>query len=163
MKNAKAEFLEHIKQRTVKCLSIQYDDYGDKRKEYYYNVETDTLSELECVLNQLNFEYDNGYGHQYIYGTIWYTDGTWSTRYEYDGSESWYHHTCPPLPSPPEINWPLEVEKFLKATSWKKHGHKATACLLQLDPETTPIQMGTDCFKKLANLLKQHKSSNPHE
>lgn len=161
MKNAKAEFIEHIKQRKVECFEIVYEKSYDEKKKFYYNSTIHTFSDLECILDQLNFEYDNGYGHQYIYGTIWYKDGTWSIRYEYDGSESWYHHECPPLPAPPEIDWPLEVEKFLKAVSWTSHGHKATACLLITDPEAIPIQMGTDQFKKLAALLKQHKSNNP--
>ena len=31
-------------------------------------------------------------------GTIWYTDGTWSDREEYDGDEWWEHRVCPEIP-----------------------------------------------------------------
>lgn len=49
-------------------------------------------------LEAINVNYDNGYGGQELFGTVWFTDGTWSTRGEYDGSEWWEHHSCPPLP-----------------------------------------------------------------
>lgn len=57
-----------------------------------------TAEELSEFLAALDFEYDNGYGMQHILGRIWYADGTWSTRHEYDGSEWWTHHVRPPLP-----------------------------------------------------------------
>jgi len=43
----------------------------------------------------LNIEYDSGYGSQELDGYIWYADGTWSDRGEYDGSEWWQHQVCP--------------------------------------------------------------------
>ena len=43
-------------------------------------------------------DYDSGYGSQQLFGTIWYKDGTWSTRGEYDGSEWWKYNSCPELP-----------------------------------------------------------------
>ena len=45
-----------------------------------------------------NFEYDNGFGGQELFGTIWYTDGTWADRGEYDGSEWWQNNVCPIVP-----------------------------------------------------------------
>ena len=45
----------------------------------------------------MNFEYDNGFGGQELYGTIWLKDGTWCTRGEYDGSEWWEHHERPDI------------------------------------------------------------------
>jgi hypothetical protein len=47
----------------------------------------------------LDFNYDNGYGGQELYGTIWYVDGTWSERGEYDGSEWWDYREVPEVPS----------------------------------------------------------------
>ena len=35
------------------------------------------------ILPDIDKEYDDGYGGQELYGTIWYKDGTWSTRGEY--------------------------------------------------------------------------------
>jgi hypothetical protein len=87
--NAAEELLKHIGDRTVKYIQIDYDDW----------VNPEEISgTLEQVLPRLNFSYDRGYGHQYIFGTIWYTDGTWSERGEYDGSEWWSYRKCPPLP-----------------------------------------------------------------
>jgi hypothetical protein len=76
-KNAKAELLEHIENREVKYVHIEYED----------DEESKTISgSLQEVLPQLDFEYYS-YGGQYIHGNIWYTDGTWSERGEYDGLE----------------------------------------------------------------------------
>jgi hypothetical protein len=89
--NAAEELLKHIENRTVKYVRILCDRDWDTIE----HIE----GTLEQVLPRLNFVYNNGYGNQEIVGTIWYTDGTWSDRGEYDGSEWWQHHACPPLPA----------------------------------------------------------------
>ena len=87
---AAEELLKHIGARTVKYVQVFHEIDWDT---------TETIEgTLEQVLPRLNFSYDNGYGHQEISGVIWYTDGTWSERDEYDGSEWWVHRACPPLP-----------------------------------------------------------------
>jgi len=91
------EFLEHIENRHLLCVKIMYDDYT-RDLEILLKKDYDQ-EELQTFLNKLKFDYDDGYGHQYIYGTIWYTDGTWSTRGAYDGSERWEHHTLPEIPA----------------------------------------------------------------
>jgi hypothetical protein len=53
---------------------------------------------MELFLSNLEFEYDNGYGGQFLYGIIWYKDGTWSDRGEYDGSEWYEYHIVPEIP-----------------------------------------------------------------
>lgn len=94
MRNAREEFEEHVKGNSrVLCVSI------------FYNSEEITLkinySEIDYLkfLNDLDFLYDNGYGGQELYGTIWYEDGTWSERGEYDGSEWWEYKKCPIIPN----------------------------------------------------------------
>lgn len=57
-----------------------------------------TSDEREECLRWLDFEYDDGFGGQYLDGTIWLADGTWVERLEYDGSERWRHVERPPLP-----------------------------------------------------------------
>jgi hypothetical protein len=47
----------------------------------------------------LDFEYDNGYGGQELYGTVWLVDETWLSRGEYDGSEWWEHNVLPVIPA----------------------------------------------------------------
>lgn len=59
-------------------LDLNYSDKGYKR-----------------FIQKLNFEYDSGYGGQNLFGYIWYDDGTWSEREEYDGSEWWAYKKAP--------------------------------------------------------------------
>ena len=50
-------------------------------------------------LGKMDVCYDDGYGSQRLFGTLWFTDGTWASRWEYDGSEGWEIHEMPPLPT----------------------------------------------------------------
>jgi hypothetical protein len=90
--NARKELLNHIsKHAEVKYVRvIRFHDY---------NIRETFEGTLDEVLPKLDFDYDSGYGTQELEGTIWYSDGTWSDRREYDGSEWWEHHECPPLPN----------------------------------------------------------------
>lgn len=89
MINAKEELLAHIRHgEDVEYVKIAYSPgYGKAEKR----VE----GTLEEVLPFLDFKYDNGYGMQELEGYIWYTDGTWSARGVYDGSEWWEHQKRP--------------------------------------------------------------------
>lgn len=88
--NAKKELIKHIENREVEYVRVWQEDYDEKE-----NFIEGTLAD---VLPKLDFEYDNGYGGQELFGTIWYSDGTWSDRGEYNGSEWWAYRRCPPLP-----------------------------------------------------------------
>lgn len=87
---AAEELLKHVGDRAVKYVQVFHELDWD-------NIVT-IEGTLEQVLPRLNFEYDSGYGHQELLGTIWYNDGSWSDRGEYDGSEWWQYQKCPPLP-----------------------------------------------------------------
>lgn len=63
--------------------------------EYYKDIDN-----IEEYLKQLNFNYDDGYGTQYIDGIIMLDNGSWYTRNEYDGSE-WWEYVMKPI-SPKE-------------------------------------------------------------
>ena len=89
--NAKYELLKHIADREVKYVQINHElGLGDS------NIKIEGT--LEEVLPRLDFDYNSGYGSQELFGTIWYNDGSWSDRGEYDGSEWWQYQKCPPLP-----------------------------------------------------------------
>jgi hypothetical protein len=88
--NAKEELQAHIENRDVKYIRIV--------REIDFDNEVIIEGSLNEVLPKLDFDYDSGYGAQELNGTIWYSDGTWSDRGEYDGSEWWVHRECPPLP-----------------------------------------------------------------
>jgi hypothetical protein len=88
MSNAKKEILEEIGSKEVELIRIVFGrSYGSEpQKIIEGGVE---------VVDGLDFEYDDGYGSQFLFGYIWYTDGTWSEREEYDGSEWWAHKERP--------------------------------------------------------------------
>lgn len=82
--NVKEELLLHIQDRNITYISI----HVDARK-----IEG-TLAEVLPLVEDI--DYNAGYGIQHVVGHIWYTDGTWSGRAEYDGSECWVHRSRPP-------------------------------------------------------------------
>lgn len=94
--NAKKEFLKHIENRRVLCAYISVTD--TVVKDYYILTTGYTNDEYLNFLSEIDFEYDAGYGTQNLFGTIWYMDGTWSERYEYDGSEWWENKKVPQIP-----------------------------------------------------------------
>lgn len=95
--NAKLEFIHHTEGKKVRCAKLTFgDDYDDDRKTYILPVGYDP-SDRELFYFQIDKNYDSGYGGQELFGTIWYTDGTWSERGEYDGSEWWALKECPEI------------------------------------------------------------------
>lgn len=106
MINAKKEFLDHVGGRAVKCAVIDFDkpadlvsDPGPARKSSHVLAEGFDVRNLTNFLHDLNFVYENGFGTQFLEGTIWFTDGNWSDREEYAGSEWWEYRQCPEIPS----------------------------------------------------------------
>ena len=91
--NAKQELINHVDDREVKHVHITMGDRSLEDPE----IIAGTLAE---VLPLLDFEYDDGWGGQQLFGHVWYTDGTWSERGEYDGAEWWEHKSCPDIPVP---------------------------------------------------------------
>jgi hypothetical protein len=78
----------------IKCATIECDSGKT------INLKVDwTDEEFKTFLDQMDFEYDNGYGTQELFGTLWLTDGTWLERAEYDGSEWWSHKFVPKIPN----------------------------------------------------------------
>jgi len=113
--NAKQELLNHIKDRKVKHIHISYGD--NWREEENNQIFAGSLAQ---VVDLLDFEYDSGYGLQHLFGHIWYEDGSWSERGEYDGSEWWEHKYCPPIPLTPEQRSHL-IERGHRALDAVKH------------------------------------------
>jgi hypothetical protein len=98
MTNAKQEFLEHTKLHSIKCAMITFgDDYRDNTHTIFLPILWGQI-DMDKFLKEINKEYDSGYGGQELFGLIWYHDGTWSSRGEYDGSEWWEHHEVPVIP-----------------------------------------------------------------
>lgn len=96
--NAKEEFIRTVKEKSsVKCAYILHDTYSDNDMPIKLKINYDE-SDYNLFLESINFEYDNGYGGQELYGTIWFEDNTWMTRGEYDGSEWWEYNKLPEIP-----------------------------------------------------------------
>ena len=91
MINAKDEILSHVK--NIKA-NVEYVKIGMIDKAITI------CGPFKDVLKRMDFVYDDGYGEQELFGYIWYSDGTWSERREYDGNE-WWHHVTPPNKSDP--------------------------------------------------------------
>ena len=100
MANCKDDFLKATKGKNVLCAEITYgSDYlDDEQRNRAILTVGHSEAAMQRFLHDINYLYDSGYGGQEVYGTIWYTDGTWSEREEYDGSECWVHKSCPAIP-----------------------------------------------------------------
>ncbi len=98
--NAKQEFINAVGYKYLKCAFIQYAPsfYDEVERSFSLPINY-TAEQYSRFLESLDFEYDNGYGSQELFGNIWFDDGTWSDRYEYDGSEMWDYHNCPAIPN----------------------------------------------------------------
>jgi len=97
--NARLEFLEHIENRDLSAAEI---DFSDRRAQKQFKLvlyPDHTPEEYQAFLDQLNFNYDSGYGTQYLFGEIFYQDGGWAVREEYDGSEGWRDVIIPRPPT----------------------------------------------------------------
>jgi hypothetical protein len=76
----------------IRCASIRHNDTNIVLKDNH------TQKDYLDFLDRLDFEYDDGYGTQELYGIVWLPDGTWLDRGEYDGSEWWTYRVCPEIP-----------------------------------------------------------------
>lgn len=96
MENAKTEFLEHTNGQNILCAVVTPGEKKDTESAHLH--EGFASKDLTTFLGAIDFEYDSGFGSQELFGTIWYTDRTWSDRREYDGSEWWEHQERPEIP-----------------------------------------------------------------
>ena len=66
----------------IVAIRIMYErTYGDER--------------IIKSLEQLDFNYDDGFGGQELYGYVLLDDQDWLERHEYDGSEWWEYKKYP--------------------------------------------------------------------
>ena len=99
MTNAKEEFLSEIG-TDIKCAHVVYCPDYETSNTFILKVGHNQM-DLDLFLQNLNFEYDSGWGSQHVFGTVWFKDNeSWAYRDEYDGSEWW---ACQSLPEIPEM------------------------------------------------------------
>ncbi|MDB4286332.1 hypothetical protein N9933_03430 [bacterium] len=99
--NAKEEFLEVARGRSVICASISnggyYSDDGERRS---INLKKGHSQEdYDKFKSAINFSYNSVYGRQELRGMIWFNDGTWAERVEYNGTEWWEYREVPQIPN----------------------------------------------------------------
>ena len=91
--NAKQELLKIVNDNNITILKIDIKYYGD------VDINDKPVNKHITSLDELDFDYDAGYGVQELYGTIYCKDSNnnpvWLTREEYDGSEWWRINTIP--------------------------------------------------------------------
>lgn len=111
--NAKSELLKIIPDTSnILCAYITYmgcdietNCYGyveKPQKKILLKKDWDN-QDMSDFLNNLNFEYDDDFGCQELFGYVWMTDGTWLERHEYDGAENWEHKKRPVVPDELEV------------------------------------------------------------
>ena len=83
LNNIKFAFIEH------------YDIHTNKQKKAYLKSDRTKEDEFKFIDTLANLEYDNGYGTQELFGVVVFNDGTWLSRWEYDGSEGWTRNVIP--------------------------------------------------------------------
>ena len=104
--NAKQEIIDHFSNVISKPLCAKVT-HMPRRGPFYEDRDGSASilttgwndADFKAFLESLDFEYDNGYGTQELFGDIWYEDGSWSEREEYDGSECWAYKSSPPIPA----------------------------------------------------------------
>jgi hypothetical protein len=103
--NAKKELLGLLKSvsDSIKCASIRFErrpwNHGYSEDRTIDLKEGYSPTESKEFFHRLDFEYDNGFGGQELFGTIWLMkENTWLERGEYDGSEWWAYKECPKIP-----------------------------------------------------------------
>jgi hypothetical protein len=96
--NAKEELLV-----VLKTFNLSVIDYENVQfcfiDDVSAHMELDESNDFQKLLEFLDRDYDNGFGAQELYGTIYCIDDNgvpvWLTRGEYDGQEWWNANTIP--------------------------------------------------------------------
>jgi hypothetical protein len=105
MINAKKELVDALDDITkkysvsVKCAWVSYKRFSEVSSAHAYLPVGFEQYELESFMKDLDFNYDDGYGSQELHGEVYFDDGSWMERAEYDGSEWWEYKRTPEIPS----------------------------------------------------------------
>lgn len=101
MKNAKDELIKKIGKANIVWARMYYYDestFFEEENDNRHSVvlaPNHTKEEEENFFNSLNFNYSDGYGTQWVYGTVMLDDDSWLERGEYDGAEWWERRRKP--------------------------------------------------------------------
>ena len=106
MINAREEFTGFTEDLPdIRCAEVKLSRHYGNPEVVAELCENYTTWDMQEFLKGLDFRYDHGYGSQELFGTIWFSDGSWADRHEYDGAERWVHRKLPKIPV--YLNTPL--------------------------------------------------------
>lgn len=96
--NARTELIHSLMniRRKIKCAIVSSTDWDGTKTSLLKIGYSD--KDYQDFLDSLDYNYDAGYGYKELDGTVWFEDGTWMSRAEYDGSEWWEFQIVPPIP-----------------------------------------------------------------
>lgn len=108
MINAKREFLNLVRDLEIEAAKFDFNRF-DKIEGHIQSrsgvlKQGHTQEDLDKFIDSLDFEYYDGYGSQELHGTVWFKNGLWATREEYDGSEWWALYKRPEIPEELKTN-----------------------------------------------------------
>lgn len=103
--NAKDELLKLIEGRQILCALIttfdpdEEEDEDIERERRVFELRINHTNEKFLrFLDELNFDYFNGYYTQELFGTVWLKDGTWAVRDQDKATEYWRFVSSPCIP-----------------------------------------------------------------
>lgn len=94
--NAKQELMEVAEKNNLEILKIDCQNYDPDDEYFYYGDSYEKFTSLD----ELDFDYDDDMGCQYLFGGVYCIDKAthepvWLTRGEYDGAEWWKVNRIP--------------------------------------------------------------------
>lgn len=88
-----------INAREELCAKLETYEIRKKTKLTVLKIDIKFRGDSYETIESLDFDYDNGFGEQELFGTVYCKDANgnpvWFTRGEYDGSEWWKANTVP--------------------------------------------------------------------
>ena len=121
--NAKQELLKLLKNKEIICAEIFFSTEGiDLNNSKKFILKTNyTINDYKTFLSKLDFNYDNGFGIQQLFGTIWFKNNIWAERREHNGSEWWEILFLPNIPNKLQITAEGLLKKLGIITCTKRH------------------------------------------
>ena len=96
MTHTNEELLEFTKDLPrIQCAEVKEYGYYSDPKYFRLPIGYSQL-DYEFFVKSLDFEYDRHYPE--IDGFIWFNDGSWAERLEYDGAYRWIYKKLPTIP-----------------------------------------------------------------
>lgn len=112
LKNETFRILEkNDKDFTYIKWAVLFIDFGDSYKDIILPPNY-TKEDLNKFINDIDFDYDDGFGGQEVFGKIMLVTDSWLERGEYDGSEWWEYKRV--------VTFETALYDLRKETKWNR-------------------------------------------